>query len=68
MDLLKKFFSCTYSLRNDMYNCMICWCYMVKQALKNVNIRTVLAFSRLWFLHHWLNAGETTIGFAGKAH
>ena len=41
---------------------------MVKNMLKNVNIRTVSASSRLQFLCHWMNGSETTIGFAVKAH
>ena len=41
---------------------------MVKRGAKNANIRTVSAASRLRFLHHRMNAGETTIRFAVKVH
>ena len=62
-----------YSLRNNMYNGMIYFFKKIgfmwrKQALKNVNIRTVSASSGLWFRRHWMNTSATTMGFAVKAH
>ena len=55
MQLFEKIFlTCMYSLRNNMYDCMICFLKKIsfmwrKQAFKNVNIRTVSASSGLWF-------------------
>ena len=41
---------------------------MVKRGNKNVTTSTESASSGLRILHQWMNAGETTMGYAVKAH
>ena len=57
------------SLRNDMYNCMICFLKnKINMVKKYAQKHEHSASSGLRFLCHWMNGSETTMGSAVKAH
>ena len=65
-------FTCMNSLRNIMYNCMICLLknkfYMVKKGTQKYENSYCIGFFQIAVLRPWMNGSETAMGFAVKAH